>query len=711
MTTGVQRRDFLKSAGVLAAWGAPAPPSADKEDWVKTTYRQLHIDAHLAGCPDVYKEFDAEAAARTIADAGFQSACYFAVCHGGYSYYPTKIGVVHPGLRRDFTGEMTAALKKRGLRTITYLKAGWDRQHHKLHPEWIYNRDPARKAGDPTGEEAQMCLNSPWVDEVEIPQMKEILSLYSVDGYFLDIVLHQYIESNCYCQYCRQSFAREVGGDMPTSDKDANAFAYRIWANRHLEAYMAKLQRELARVKPDVVIINNWAWMTRYPVNPPPYVRVINWDTPPPNTGLYSINFSFEARYLASLGDRSWSCHNTRGNTWGDYSLRDEAAFLQEVATLLAAGGRSLLSDDAYPSGNPDPAVFQLYKRVNERTRVLEPYLAGCRPVEDVAVLHSADSIWSKTPLKPSPGWLAGPAYDPVAGAHKALIEGHVQMGILNSDALREKLGRYKAVILPDQRILSSGECDAVRRFVEQGGAVIATHGTGTRDESGRPQADFALADVFGVRYCRTAEVARSFLRVKSPIPGFRIPAMDIQVEGGHPQVELTSAKLLLELVSATGPKLAPVPTAEGPGVTLNQFGKGKAIYCAAPIFAAYLRAGTGVLRRLAMWMLDLVHPEDARTIALEGAPANVELFYNQRGADRLVHLVNYAGDKREAGPPQMHEYVRVHGIRVRAKLNARPKRITAVPEGSPVSFEWRAPWAVFNAAPLAIHSVYLIEG
>jgi len=40
----------------------------------------------------------------------------FAVCGAGYSYYPTEIGVRHPALKRDFTGEMTTALKKRGIR-------------------------------------------------------------------------------------------------------------------------------------------------------------------------------------------------------------------------------------------------------------------------------------------------------------------------------------------------------------------------------------------------------------------------------------------------------------------------------------------------------------------------------------------------------------------------------------------------------------------
>src|SRR3954454_23002742 len=84
--------------------------------WLASTFRELHIDAHFARVPNPYADFDAEKAADIIQAAGFQMVSVFAVCNGGLSYYPTKIGRVHPGLQRDFTGEFTKALKRRGLR-------------------------------------------------------------------------------------------------------------------------------------------------------------------------------------------------------------------------------------------------------------------------------------------------------------------------------------------------------------------------------------------------------------------------------------------------------------------------------------------------------------------------------------------------------------------------------------------------------------------
>ncbi|MCD6307739.1 MAG: alpha-L-fucosidase, partial [Candidatus Latescibacteria bacterium] len=508
----MSRRMFLDStakAGAMAfAAGvtplAPAMAGADEPGkWLNGVYRQLHIDAHFGGFKTIYRDFDAEACAQSFADAGVQMVSYFAKCWAGYSYYPTKIGTVHPGLDRDFTGELTAALKKRGIRRIVYFMLGMERRCQKEHPEWIRNTDSTQRifAPEAISDAAMMCFNSPYVDQYGIPQMKEIMSLYDIDGFFVDIVMQQFLQSNCFCKNCRESYEREVGGPMPTDDADPKAFRYRRWANRHMEAHMEKVQRALAAVDPDITIINNYAWMFRYPVTPPGYVHHITWDTPVPKVGNYAWNFSLEARYVSTLPGITWSCMNTRGNTWGEYSFREPEAFLDECATLLASCGRTYLSDIPYPHGNPDPAVMKVFGEVNRRTRELEPYLRDCRPVPDVAVLHAADSVWSKAPMKPTPTWQAPPAYYSVCGAHKALIEGHCQMAILNSDRLPEAIDDCGALILPDQRILGETECAAIRSFVKNGGALIVTGGTGIRDADNRALANFALSDVLGVDY------------------------------------------------------------------------------------------------------------------------------------------------------------------------------------------------------------------
>ena len=211
--TGVSRRTFAKEAagilaGAFAATGVMPvfPASAEGDElragWFGDIYRQLHIDAHFGGFGEIYKDFDAEACAQVFEEAGFQMVSYFSKCWAGYSYYPTTIGVVHPGLDRDFTGELTAALKKRGIRRIVYFMLQMERRLQREHPEWILNSDPSVFEPDPStiGDAAQICINTPYVDEVGIPQLREILSRYDIDGFFMDIFMHQFQGGKCYCK-------------------------------------------------------------------------------------------------------------------------------------------------------------------------------------------------------------------------------------------------------------------------------------------------------------------------------------------------------------------------------------------------------------------------------------------------------------------------------------------------------------------------------
>jgi hypothetical protein len=402
---------------------------------------------------------------------------------------------------------------------------------------------------------------------------------------------------------------------------------------------------------------------------------------------------------------------NTRGNNWGDYALREPEAFQHECAILLAACGGNYLSDIPYPSGNPDPAVYEVFGKVNERYKALEPLLAGSRPVREIAILHSADTVWSKAPMKPKTSWTFTPAYYSMAGAHKALVELHHQIGILNSEVCVDTLRDYRALILSDQRILSEKETEKIRVFVRDGGAIIATHETGTRDSLNRKLADFALADVLGVRYLGASEASTCYLRTTRELKMFGIPAMDVEAGGSYTKIAVTTARKLLDIVPPyRGLKSGPPDTSPGgPGVTVNLFGKGNTVYCASDLFGGFFEKATPNMRKLAAWMLGLAYPAEARLVALERAPVTVELFYNERGSERFIHLVNWCGDKRDIGTPQVQDFPAVHGMRVRVRLEGRPKGVALLPDGGKVDFTYSGGWLTFDARPLGIHDVYRI--
>ena len=651
--------------------------------WIHDTFRLLHLDAHLRRFKNIYVDFDAEATAQAYADMGFQMVSYMAM--DGPSYYPTKIGTMHPGLKRDFVGEFTKALRQRGIKCVVYVHLGgmaWDSQ----------------------------------ALETGIAQLHEILELYNVDGFFLDVTSQPFLKSEMYADRTRKLFETETGLEFPTDDEHPHAFEFRRWINRHHDGFLDRIIKSVLEAKPDALLIFNGSWMLRYPRRPPASIPLIQWDVATPqNEGVYGCSYSLEGRYLSTIEDRSFSMHNVRGRDWIEYSLREPEAFIHESAVLLAACGKPYLSDNPYPSGNPDPALTKIYEEVNRRTKELEPYLKDVSPVKDVAILHSADSVWSKAPFHPVTGWMPSPAYHPVAGAHKALVEGHIQVLIPGSEIMIETLKEYRALVLADQRILSPEEVDVIRSFVSDGGVLIATGETGTRNQDNVVLPNFALADVFGIDCAGTSGTSLGYLRVGMEESSADIPITDVPVVGSYTRVELNGAETLTEVVGpyegVTTGYPPPAVKTDGPGITIHRYGKGTAVYCAVRIFDAYYKEDIPLQRKLALWMLDRAYPVAHRKITVKNAPLNVEVFYNARKADRFVHLVNFAADRREGHAPMVQDFQRVTGIGISIPMETTPEKILLVPDGKAMEFTYENGVVSFTADPLFIHGVYRVVG
>jgi hypothetical protein len=107
----------------------------------------------------------------------------------------------------------------------------------------------------------------------------------------------------------------------------------------------------------------------------------------------------------------------------------------------------------------------------------------GARDAGNVAVLRSFASIayhHSKVQLA-------------AILVEQALIESHIPFDLVFDEHLRD-LSQYRVLILPDSECLSDGQLDAIRRFVEGGGGLIASGLAGLYDPWRRPRTRPGLA-------------------------------------------------------------------------------------------------------------------------------------------------------------------------------------------------------------------------
>jgi hypothetical protein len=111
---------------------------------------------------------------------------------------------------------------------------------------------------------------------------------------------------------------------------------------------------------------------------------------------------------------------------------------------------------------------------------------------------------------------------DHIPGMYHALIERHIPFEMVNPRGMDPaRLKPFKLLILSNLASLSEAQCDQLKKFVANGGSVVATFETSLYDENNEQRPDFGLSDLLGVSYDHGVEgpMKNSYLRLHSDHP------------------------------------------------------------------------------------------------------------------------------------------------------------------------------------------------
>ena len=338
------------------------------------------------------------------------------------------------------------------------------------------------------------------------------------------------------------------------------------------------------------------------------------------------------------------------------------------------------------------------WHRENER------YLVDRTPVASVGVVWSQRSVdfYGRDAAEEL-------AEQPLRGWMHALVRARIPHVPLHVDQI-DVAGRALAVlILPNLGALDDAQLAAIRRFVERGGALIATGQTSLFDQWGDARSDFALADLFGVSRAvaavsaraaserlRATGAAQTYLRLapelRATVDGPHIPnephateprhpvlagfdQTDILAYGGtlEPLAVAVGAKVLATFIPAF-PAFPPEtawmrePRTDIPGLVVNERNGRRVAFVPADLDRRYaidnLPDHGDLLANLVRWAA-----RDTMPLRVEGPGLlNVELY---RQSDRLLlHVVNLTGAGSWRAP--MEEIIPVGPVRVSVRDAAR---------------------------------------
>ena len=571
--------------------------------------------------------------------------------------FKSKLLPSDPTVEHDRLGKFLESAHQREVIVLSYYGMTANPLLAKQHPEWLMKYlDDGRPA--PVGD-YWFCMNSPYRDWLA-EYLKETLENLDLDGFYFDGTNWGSHGSPgeppyfvaCCCEYCRKLFAQDTGLEIPTRvDPESIPFRQFLgWRCDTLRQFMAHLTRKVRTAYPAAILdFNHYPgvyniWALGHPVNP---LRVAE-----------SGGYFFMERTIydgTSLCAKYGRAHGSPfGVFFGPTQSMNECAshtapypeslsITVHCLSAMANGGRPILAMMRDPSLLNQECISSVFRELKKRVE----YMDG----ETVKYLAMHWSGQSRDSHRPSTDHYSSAIayFKTIQGTYEILNQSHLLLDVVCDEHLTDTyLSPYKVLFLSDSACLSDKQCDVIRRFVANGGTLLATHETSLRDEWGRKRNDFQLADVLGITYRGSVQdgATQGIIYVPRDQDLRRRYGLVACFEAAETNVSIPSSantEILLAKSSLTGhrplDKFDPRANYDSgePGVTLHHFGRGRAFYIGGNIGQGFACNPYPPLKR---WVADLVR-RTVPPIEVE-APKAIEVTAVLQGDGRLlVHLIN----------------------------------------------------------------------
>jgi hypothetical protein len=338
----------------------------------------------------------------------------------------------------------------------------------------------------------------------------------------------------------------------------------------------------------------------------------------------------------------------------------------------------------------------------------------------------------------------------PWRGVIQSLIRARIPYIPVHVDHIDREAANLSLLILPSLGVMTEDQLAGVRRFVKNGGGVVATGESSLFNEWGERRPDYGLADLFGAHVSINAvpdtggsmrnkwsETAHTYLRLtpelrknadgpagtNEPDPsGVRHPVFrgfdetDIISFGGwlDPLIVDKGAEVLMTYIPQFPiypPETAWMrePKTNIPGLILNKSeGGGKIAFLPADLdrqFGRYNIPDHGnLLANLIRWAAN-----DNIPLSVEGAGLIDCNLYTKKN-NLILHLVNLtsAGTWRQP----VDEYIPVGPLQVRVKLpsDAKASVLRSLVKDQKIAFTINKGWVEFVVNSVTDHDVIVIS-
>jgi hypothetical protein len=442
------------------------------------------------------------------------------------------------------------------------------------------------------------CLNSPLREEIRA-RVREVVTNYPVDlMYFdgpyqgMDQRLHY-----CHCQYCQAAYQKARGKSIPLQDASTtweDDFEYQQWLTQDVVENFFREICEMVRQVRDVPVVYNDTGLLGLDWRSRAYRCVDGFMFEAADTPEQKL---FNLRIGQSTGKVIWTYvsshteynreHLKDKTVRGWYSAPVEGERLKLDAAVATAAGAGYcywgLNRLFYePKEVLDGPVVAGLKGVFEFAAKNEALLRSVSPQPQAGILTGAQTIQ----------WYKGEKFVPenyrnyFYGAFQLLKDrSYDAEPFLDFEMTAERLARFPFVYAPNAACLSDAQCSMLAKYVEDGGAILATHLTSVADEFGRVRKNYGLSELFGATLISPEPVEIPDLYMR-PVPPTLMTSFPWgQLIPQDPQVMLfknEGAQVLVETYDRGHRRTL------GPAIIGRRHGKGRVIYIGSGLEAVY---------------------------------------------------------------------------------------------------------------------------
>jgi hypothetical protein len=638
----------------------------------KETFFGLHFDLHPGkGDTQLGEHITEDMIANLMKKAHPDFVQYDCKGHAGYTGYATKVGWASPGIKKDSLEVWRKITKEYGVGLFIHYSGVWDAVAVEHHPEW------ACVNADGTSDTNIASTFGAYIDELLIPQLKEVADTYDLNGVWVD--------GECWAvkpdfsDKAKEAFTNATGiKEIPVKRGDPHWLEYLSFQREQFRKYVTKYINVLHAHKPDFEITSNWLYSTLVPEPVTVPIDFISGDFSPND----SVNTArLEARYIASTGMpwdlMAWGFNS--GNACG-WSIKTALSLKQESSVVLAQGGGFQIYYQPTRAGWLDNWMVDIMAEVAEFCRERQAVSHKTQSVPQVAVLLSSASIYDKTD-RLFGSW--GASLDPLMGVLHSLLELHYSVDVMAEHKLMENLNQYPVVVVPEWHKITDDLKAKLMDYVRDGGQLLLV---GVESMS-------LFRDQLGVVFDGDPAETGTFVKAGNSMAW---------MGGIWQKVSPTTAKVVNErYLNQDG---------RGKGEcasTVNQYSKGQVGAIYGPFGSVYQRSHYPALRQMMSDIMKRLFPDPMVELK---APPCVDVSVRRLGEKLLVHLANTAGMQVTNQYAIIDHIPSLGQMELIVRLDKKPKKVSIVPDDSEIKTHWSDGKLSVIISKLDIHSVIVIE-